>query len=212
MNPNDPWAARYDKRKAQRPPNPHLAATLSRIDAPPGRALDLACGAGRHFDLLIEHGFAPIGVDLSTAALGRCDRSAQAVPLIQGDACTLPFVDNAFDLIVAWGLLFHLTSGQLHNTLREIRRTLARPGAAILHALDPSDWRRDPSKSDQREQKSRLLEGVFDSFHTREQLTALLKPYFEIVSQELVSSQHDYGRSAEWIVVAMRYGRVGVAG
>jgi len=210
MTPTDPWTARYDKRKAQRPPNPHLAAILSRINMQHGRALDLACGAGRHFDLLIEHGFAPIGIDLSTAALGRCDRSSYAVPLIQGDACTLPFGDNAFDLIVVWGLLFHLSSDQLHHTLREIRRTLAQPGIAILHTLDPSDWRRDRDKSDQVEQMSKLFEGVSDSFYTREQLAALIKPYFKTVSQELVSSQHDYGVSAEWVVVVKPYGSVGV--
>jgi len=206
MTASDPWAARYDKRKAQRPPNPHLAATLSRIDIQHGRALDLACGAGRHFGLLIEHGLAPIGIDLSTAALGRCERSSYAVPLIQGDACTLPFSDNAFDLIVAWGLLFHLNSDQLHNVLHEIQRMLAQPGIAILHALDPSDWRHDPDKSVQREQESRLFEGVFDSFYTRGQLAALIELYFEIASQELVSSQHDYGVSAEWVVVAKNYG------
>ncbi|HKZ83196.1 MAG TPA: methyltransferase domain-containing protein [Anaerolineae bacterium] len=204
MADHDPWASTYEDHEAPRPPNVHLLATLSRLNpAPGGRALDLGCGSGRHFPALAQHGLSPIGVDLSAAAIARSHRFASRVPLAQASVDALPFADHTFDWIVAWGVLFHLFTDQLHRALREIRRTLAPQGTAILHALDPSDWRRDPNAgpAHRREIASRHVTGVIDSYYTPEEVAAMLAPHFEIVSREMVSTQHDYGKSAEWVIV-----------
>jgi len=204
MADHDPWASAYEGLEAARPPNVHLLATLSRLGPTPGgRALDLGCGSGRHLPVLAQYGLSPIGVDLSAAAIARSRRYAPGVPLAQASVDALPFADGAVDLIVAWGVLFHLSTDRLLRALREIRRTLASQGTAILHALDPSDWRRDPSAgpAHRREIASRHMTGVIDSYYTSEEVAAMLAPHFEIVSRELVSTQHDYGKSAEWVIV-----------
>ena len=204
MADHDPWASAYESLEAPRPPNVHLVNTLSRLAlAPGGRALDLGCGSGRHLPALAQHGLSATGVDLSAAALARSRRFAPGAPLAQASVDALPFADRTFDLIAAWGVLFHLFTDQLHRALWEIRRTLAPQGTAILHALDPSDWRRDPSAgpAHRREIASRHVTGVIDSYYTPEEIAAILASHFEIVSRELVSTQHDYGKSAEWVIV-----------
>jgi SAM-dependent methyltransferase len=45
---------------------------------PPGRALDLACGAGRHAVWLAERGWAVTGVDFSAAGIGKARELAVA--------------------------------------------------------------------------------------------------------------------------------------
>jgi len=207
MAEHDPWASAYEGLEAPRPPNVHLVNTLSRLDlAPGGRALDLGCGSGRHLPLLAQHGLSPTGVDLSAAALARSRRFAPGAPLAQASVDALPFADRTFDLIVVWGVLFHLLTEELHRALREIRRALVPEGVAILHALDPSDWRRDPNAGPEhrREIASRHVTGVVDSYYTPEEVAAMLAPHFEIVSRERVSTQHDYGKSAEWVIVVHR--------
>ena len=72
-----------------------------------GRALDVACGAGRNSLFLVANGFAVDAVDISGAGLGRAQRSAEArgvhVHWIEADleteaASALP--SGPYDLIV----------------------------------------------------------------------------------------------------------------
>jgi len=204
MAESDPWAIAYDSLEAPRPPNTHLLATLSRLDVVRGgRALDLGCGSGRHLPLLAQQGLQPVGIDLSASALIKSRRFVPTIPLAQASADVLPFADETFDLTIAWGVLFHLLPEHLLSALRDIRRTLSRDGTAILHALDPSDWRRDPNAGPEhrRNLTSNHMAGVIDSFYTPEEIVAMLTPHFAILSHDLVSTQHDYGRSAEWVIV-----------
>jgi SAM-dependent methyltransferase len=204
MTNPDAWASAYDDSGSPRPPNPHLIAALSQVERQPtGRALDLGCGSGRHLPLLADRGCYPIGIDRSAAAIAKSRRCAIGVSLAQASVDALPFADHSFDLIVAWGVLFHLFAEQLHRALGEIQRTLQSGGTAILHALDPSDWRRDPNAGPEhrREIASRHMTGVIDSFYTPEEIAAMLAPRFHVVSRQLVHTRHDYGLSAEWVIV-----------
>ncbi|MDE0349959.1 MAG: methyltransferase domain-containing protein [Gammaproteobacteria bacterium] len=82
--------------------SPWLLACLPR--APTGRALDVACGAGRNALCLAERGYAVTGVDISGEALSRARRSARTrgltVEWIERDLDTGPGVRGPFDLIV----------------------------------------------------------------------------------------------------------------
>lgn len=204
MAQDDPWARAYVTPGTPRPPNPHLSAALSRLKLAPGRALDLGCGSGRHLPLLAERRQRPIGIDRSASALAKSRHLSADFPLAQASADRLPFADQAFDVVLAWGVLFHLHLDELLSALREIRRVLSRQGTAILHALDPSDWRRDPNAGPEhrREIAGRGETGIVDRFYTPEEIAAMLAPHFEIVSRELVHTRHDYGLSAEWVIVA----------
>jgi len=207
MAHRDPWGSAYDNLAAPRPPNPHLSATLSRLSPKPGgRALDLGCGSGRHLVLLGGHGLRPTGIDSSASALAKSRRSTPAVPLAQASVDALPFADAVFDCVVAWGVLFHLHPDHLRRALGEIRRVLPPDGTAILHALDPADWRRDPNAGPphRRELTDRHADGTVDRLYAPEEIAAMLEPHFVVVSRELVHTRHDYGLSAEWVIVVQR--------
>ncbi|MES1261358.1 MAG: class I SAM-dependent methyltransferase [Acidobacteriota bacterium] len=66
-------------------------------DIPPGRALDLACGSGRHAVWLRERGWEVTGVDLVIPAI-------PGITLIQADLEALEYriEPGAWDLIVCW--------------------------------------------------------------------------------------------------------------
>ena len=209
MTDQDPWALAYDNLDAPRPPNIHLAATLSRLDLKRGwRALDLGCGSGRHLALLAQHGLRPFGIDLSASALVKSRRFAPGLPLAQAAANRLPFADEAFGFVLAWGVLFHLHPDHLPDALRDIRRVLSRGGTAILHALDPSDWRRDPNAGPKHRRALtwRHMTGAIDSFYSPEEIAAMVEPHFAILSRQMVSTPHDFGRSAEWVYVVQTRG------
>jgi len=200
----DPWAIAYDHLDTPRPPNTHLVNALARLELKRGgRALDLGCGSGRHLPLLVQHGFHPIGIDRSASAVNQSRKFNPDVPLAQASALTLPFADEAFDFVLAWGVLFHLHPDRLNDALCDIRRVLSHEGMAILHALDPSDWRRDPNAgpAHRRALNSRHMDGVIDSFYTPEEIVAMIAPHFVVVSCEMVHTQHDFGQSAEWVYV-----------
>jgi hypothetical protein len=87
--------------------------------------------------------------------------------------------------------------------LSEIHRVLPPDGTAILHALDPADWRRDPTAGPphRRELAGRQAGETVDRLYAPEEIAALLEPHFVVVSRELVHTRHDYGLSAEWVYV-----------
>jgi SAM-dependent methyltransferase len=82
-------AARWDEKWRQRrgrpigEPSPLLlvAAAASRATAPGGRALDVACGSGRHALALAAAGFQVTAVDASAEALAQLRAAARALGL-----------------------------------------------------------------------------------------------------------------------------------
>jgi SAM-dependent methyltransferase len=88
-----------------------FAATL-----PPGRALDLACGAGRHARWLAERGWEVVAIDRTPAP------GVLTMDLESGDP--LPFPPESFDLV----LIIHF----LHRPLfAEAKRVTKRGGHII---------------------------------------------------------------------------------
>jgi SAM-dependent methyltransferase len=64
----------------------------------PGRALDLACGGGRHTRLLVSHGFEVVAVDFAIACLRTV--GGFGAHAVQAYAELLPFAPASFDLVV----------------------------------------------------------------------------------------------------------------
>jgi hypothetical protein len=56
------------------------------------------CGTGHFTRWLRPQGLSAAGLDLSAVMLAEA-RSLNAIPLVRGDACRLPFSDGAFDLV-----------------------------------------------------------------------------------------------------------------
>jgi SAM-dependent methyltransferase len=91
------------------PPATELTDAL--IGVPPGRALDLACGAGRHAIWLRDQGWQVTAVDIAAAII-------PGVTFVKADLEQHEFViePQAWDLIVCWlywqeDLLPHIAAG-----------------------------------------------------------------------------------------------------
>lgn len=101
---SEKWNKRYrDGAYAERTlPSAFLASWIERL--PPGRALDVACGAGRNALYLAAQGFEVDAVDISGEALGRARDTAQgsglSVNWLQHDLDEPLALDGSYQLIL----------------------------------------------------------------------------------------------------------------
>ena len=131
------WNARYAGRDpgALAAPSPPLPDAVAGV--PAGRALDLACGAGRHAIWLAERGWRVDAVDGSDAAIalllanaGRAgcrERLEPHVADLEADPPAFTIPDAAYDLIVDCYFL--------HRPLFAAIRNGVRPGGLFVAAL-----------------------------------------------------------------------------
>lgn len=129
------WSDSYDE-----PGNPIVALeepvvwSLIRRD-PGGRALDAACGTGRHTRHLVKLGYEVVGVDLSTEMLVRARANVPAAQFAEADLRALPVGDATIDTLVS-GLAFaHLPN--LTEAVAEVGRVLRPGGQAVISVLHP---------------------------------------------------------------------------
>ena len=117
------WDSRY--RSGEAPSGPHrLIVEAARILAP-GRALDLACGAGRNARYLAQKGWDVVAVDLSAPALQLARMPHMLLADLERDR--LPFRDASFDLVIIINFL--------HRPLFADARLVLRDGGAIAAAI-----------------------------------------------------------------------------
>lgn len=116
----------------------------ARIQLPrDGRALDLACGAGRHQRELSDHWWT-VGLDLSPSLLHAARTADRAAPLVRADMRTLPFKDCAFDLVVNLFTSFgYFSDDRAHRrVVEEVARVTCPGGWFVLDYLNPGHVRR----------------------------------------------------------------------
>ncbi|GAA4334391.1 methyltransferase domain-containing protein [Pigmentiphaga soli] len=100
------WNRRYAEGsyRSRSMPSPFLEHWLGHV--PAGRALDVACGAGRNALRLAEAGFAVDAVDISTVALEMAGEEARRRQLTvnwqAGDLDSLAFEPGAYQLITVF--------------------------------------------------------------------------------------------------------------
>jgi SAM-dependent methyltransferase len=96
------------------------------------RVLEIGVGLGADHQCFAEAGAELYGLDLTERAVGHVrHRMAQlGLPsrLLMGDAERLPFADDTFDLVYAWGVLHH--SPDTPRAFAEVRRVLKPGGSA----------------------------------------------------------------------------------
>jgi ubiquinone/menaquinone biosynthesis C-methylase UbiE len=95
------------------------------------RILEVACGQSGFVRELANAGAQVTGCDFSSAALNaaRSRFGANQAALIQGDAQSLPFADNSFDLVVSCETIEHLP--RVQAALEEMHRVTS-PGGRLL--------------------------------------------------------------------------------
>jgi SAM-dependent methyltransferase len=126
------WAPSYDGH------NPLIAAEEPVVHPmlhalPPGRALDAACGTGRHAGHLAALGHDTIGVDANHAMLRVARERFPAVDFRDGRLESLPVPDDSIDVVTCALALCHVAD--LGVVFAELARVL-RPGG-VLVVSDP---------------------------------------------------------------------------
>lgn len=131
----DAWSSSYDD-----PGNPIVGleepAVRSLLDRlPPGRALDAACGTGRHTAHLLGLGHRVAAFDLTRGMLEQVRRRGIDPPVAEGDLRAIPFAGQVFDTVVCGLALAHV--GDLRTAAAEFARVLVRGGRLIVSVLHP---------------------------------------------------------------------------
>ena len=129
------WASTYDAA-----PNPLIHAEEPAVHAlvdalPAGRALDAACGTGRHTKYLVARGHDVVGVDASDAMLERARAAVPGVDFRVGDLAALPLPDASVDLAVCALALTHCA--RLEPPLAELARVVRPGGTVIVSDMHP---------------------------------------------------------------------------
>ena len=131
----DEWSATYD-----RPGNPLISVeqpvVWGLLDAlPVGRALDGACGTGRHAAHLVERGHDVIGVDGSPEMLELARARVPLARFLDGDLRALPVDDGEVDVAVCALALAHLDD--LRPPIAELARVVRSGGHVVVSDLHP---------------------------------------------------------------------------
>jgi ubiquinone/menaquinone biosynthesis C-methylase UbiE len=129
------WAATYDRpNPAIRLEEPVVHTVIERL--PVGRALDAACGTGRHAIHLQARGWEVTGVDATPAMLDQARAKAPTVRFQPGDLLALPVADAAVDLAVCSLALTHVP--ELEAAIAELARVVRPGGTVILSDIHPT--------------------------------------------------------------------------
>jgi SAM-dependent methyltransferase len=107
-------------------------------DIQPGRALDLACGAGRHAMWLAERGWHVTAVDFSTEALRQArERAAKLgieVDWVEADLLAYETAHSSFDLVLVAYL--HVSAQARRTILAKAEAGVAAGGTLLLVGHD----------------------------------------------------------------------------
>jgi tellurite methyltransferase len=121
------WDARYRDSYQARSPSALLRRWLDRL--PPGRALDVACGSGRNTLLLAEHGWRPIGIDISPVALhlarAEAERRDLHLALLAANLEDFPLPQAHFDLVCVFRFLDRSLCSRLAMSVK--------PGGTLIY-------------------------------------------------------------------------------
>jgi ubiquinone/menaquinone biosynthesis C-methylase UbiE len=102
---------------------------------PPGRALDAACGSGRHACHLAALGHDVIGVDATPAMLDLARAKAPDVDFREGRFDALPVDDESIDVLTCALALCHETA--VAPAIAEFARVLKPGGTAVVSDMHP---------------------------------------------------------------------------
>mgnify|MGYP003975741561 CR=1 FL=1 len=97
------------------------------------RVLDIAIGTGWSSEQFARFGAKVSGIDISPSAIELSKKRFELfdlprAQLVVADAQKLPFEDNTFDFVLAWGCLMHMPDTQ--QAINEINRVL-KPGGKM---------------------------------------------------------------------------------
>lgn len=120
---------------------------LTLVPAPGRATLDLGCGEGRGGMALRELGHRVVGLDSSRSLAELASRTGSFERVVVGDAASLPFADDTFDLVVAFMSLQDMDDAA--GAVAEAARVLTADGqfvAALVHPFASAHLGRDTAE------------------------------------------------------------------
>jgi SAM-dependent methyltransferase len=137
---------RFSHPKGKREHEATVAALARAVEGIGGvkKILDVACGTGRFSDVFGRNGYRYFGADISLEMMGVLPRSQSSrgmiPPLIQCDAETLPFKDNAFDCVLCVRFMNeHIPAAVRESVLKEMKRVSRGWLVVQSHRIKPMD-------------------------------------------------------------------------
>jgi len=126
---------------------------------PDARALDLACGAGRHSKVLGQRWWTA-GLDLSEVLLRLAHHEQMDASFVRGDMRVLPFRDGAFQLVVNLFTSFGYFSDDASHlrVVKEVARVTSSGGTFVLDFLNTAHLRDALVPYDEREIGDTIVE------------------------------------------------------
>lgn len=123
------------------------------------KALDLACGAGRHTRPLADRWWT-VGLDLSPVLLNVAHSAEPEGNYVRGDMRVLPFADRSFDLCVNLFTSFgYFDSDAQHlRVLAEVARVMSIGGLFVLDFLNSESVEANLVARDERRVGSQVVE------------------------------------------------------
>lgn len=112
--------------------NDALKAAHVKAAEKPGKGLAMCCGTGITGKALVDAGWDMIGADITPEMV---NETSKLFPAILGNAESLPFPDNSFDLVVMRQAYFLLADGPA--VLKEARRLLKPEGRIVISQILP---------------------------------------------------------------------------
>ena len=125
---------------------------------PDGRALDLACGSGRHVRALNKHIWT-VGLDLSMDLLKVAMAESPGTSFVRADMRDLPFARSSLDLVVNLFTSFGYFSSDEENrmVLSEVSRVLKCGGTFVIDYLNADHVRATLVAHDSQKVGSRMV-------------------------------------------------------
>src|SRR4051812_21778603 len=102
--------------------------------------LDIACGEGYGSNLLAEEADLVHGVDIDEETIRRASAKyvRKNLSFKAGNACSIPFPDNHFDVVVSFETIEHVHDH--YSMVTELKRVLKEDGILIISSPDRKNY------------------------------------------------------------------------
>lgn len=110
------------------------------------KALDIGCGVGGYFDILLEKGFHIVGLDIAEGMVTVCHSKyadSDSVELARADLENLPLRPDCFDLILCIDTLQYVNNESRRLALQEMVKLVKQGGLIIVEVKNkacPAFW------------------------------------------------------------------------
>jgi ubiquinone/menaquinone biosynthesis C-methylase UbiE len=199
-----------EKEYSPREPDEPVVSFINSLQKKKGiRALDLACGTGRHVVYIAEQGFDANGADASDTGLKltreRLRKRKLPADLVRCDMNHLPYVDHCFDTVICTRAIYHQKQKGIKTTLSEIRRILRKHGRVLVDFLSRRTYSYGKGVEVERDtfvETEGHEKGVLHHFVDKQEIEILFSR-FKIADIALKQREIDGKLRSRWTATAM---------